>query len=46
MDIKELIEHMNSRFVSENSVPVTSVRLTRQEWNEIRKVLESHAKTI
>lgn len=34
-----LIEHITARFKSGNSVPITSVRITQDEWQTLRALL-------
>ena len=36
MNLEQLIKRIDERFVSLNEVPVRDVRLTREEWAQIR----------
>lgn len=40
--MSELINKINLRFESGNSVPVDSVRITREEWGAVQRELETY----
>lgn len=39
-----IIEEIDARFRSLNSVPVPDIRLTRQEWEELRRLIADKIK--
>lgn len=39
-----IIEEIDGRFRSLNSVPVPDIRLTRQEWEELRRLIADKIK--
>ncbi len=42
--IADIIEKIDQQFHSLNSVPVSDIRLTREEWKEIRELLKKEVK--
>lgn len=37
--IKELIDKYDMKFISGNSVPINCTRLSKEDWEEIKKTL-------